>query len=55
MKQIASLIVVLILSLTTLAQSETKHLFRIDDTPIGGYIGGRRQTYFSRIKHSRFS
>ncbi len=39
MKQIAALIAALIVSLTTFAQGETKHLFTIDDTPIGGYIG----------------
>lgn len=39
MKQIATLIAALIVSLTTFAQGEAKHLFTIDDTPIGGYIG----------------
>ncbi len=39
MKRSALFIAALIVSLTTFAQSETKGLFTIDDTPIGGYIG----------------
>lgn len=40
------LIAVLALAVSTFAQVEQKHLFTIDDTPIGGYIGvnGRYST-----------
>jgi len=46
MTHLKLLLIVLLLSLTTFAQSEKSSLFKIGDTPIGGYIGvgGRYST-----------